>query len=117
MDIKKKIALLDYLTKEMPKFHFAEYEGIRFLTHRLGDDFCGWDPEIRGFIGIRLNRSFSSWSGFSGDYSYPIDCNESFLFAGKWDLNTERGRKRHDLLDHVIDCLTQEYCDLLIEAL
>lgn len=49
---------------------------------------------------------FKSWPEGSGCVAYPVegDCAEHFT-DGKWDTETERGRRRHRLLAYLIERL------------
>lgn len=59
----------------------------------------------------QLKASFKTWPHYSGDHSFPVpspdksmDALDAYFYDGNdlWDCNTEYGRLRWDLLDHII---------------
>lgn len=67
--------------------------------------------ERRQFI-----NSFKTWPHYSGDFSFPVPSPDKSIEAldayfdksnDLWDCNTEYGRLRWDLLDHIIKELSK----------
>lgn len=60
----------------------------------------------------QFRASFKTWPHYSGDPSFPVPSPDGLTYAINayfdksnylWDRNTEYGRLRWDLLDHIIE--------------
>lgn len=52
---------------------------------------------------------FESWPESSGDPAFPVEGDVyGYCKDGKWDTETERGRRRHRLLAYLIESLEAE---------
>lgn len=74
-------------------------------------------PELYSTAELRQYKdSFKTWPHYSGDISFPVPSPDGFTEAidayfdksiDLWDRNTEYGRLRWELLDHIIKELSK----------
>lgn len=90
-------------------------EIARGINRYNGAGICNAMARIaHDYHGDSLKESFTSWEKYSGNVSYPIydkslpeKAYDQFENASNefkmWDMSTEYGRLRHELLDHSIN--------------
>jgi hypothetical protein len=57
-----------------------------------------------------MQNHFLSWSKFSGNYDYPVEGDEETYYnvLNKYDRRTLYGKLRYQLIDHLVERITDE---------
>jgi len=85
----------------IPVYSYAKQQGYSLISTI---------SEVNDFYEKHCNVAYSQWNKFTGDFLYPVpsdDPEEShqviYMFRNnKWDTNTQYGRDRIELLQHMI---------------
>lgn len=109
------VAVRDLATAHIDNDKFCSGAGICYNmeNYMCDSDVAAKYFEVRKEVWELMHEAFEAWPKFSGELDFPVpgeyDCwTEYNTTKDKWDLATQYGKDRMELLEFMIDYFAEE---------
>lgn len=109
--------LLDALQMLQTNGPVSQDQGICGNTQYILSEHMLWDDLADAELDDWLCFVWPQWEYWTGDYCFPVpasranrnleDASDAYGLFEEWDVSTEYGQLRNDLLNHCIDTLQE----------